>query len=166
MLYFYEDQLLEFYVEEPLTQFNWEVGKKTMHILGYKCTEAKTHYRGRDYIAWFTTDLPYKAAPWKFHGLPGVILKVKSKDDFVDMEAIELKLKEGDEPKNPFKGKTFITNKEFEKKYRSKIVKDRGSMKAMDVRNGGNYIPTIRPRAEIIVEENGMTVEDLQKLMQ
>lgn len=49
-------------------------------ILGFNCNLAKTKFRGRNYKIWYTKDIPFSAGPWKFFGLPGLILKVE--DDF------------------------------------------------------------------------------------
>src|SRR3546814_9475510 len=37
-------------------KLNWKVGQETKIIGGYNCQRAETHFKGRDYIAWFTTD--------------------------------------------------------------------------------------------------------------
>ena len=59
------------------TPLNWniEAGLDTT-IMGYKCTKATTQYAGRDYIAWFTMDIPISNGPYKFQGLPGLIVEI------------------------------------------------------------------------------------------
>lgn len=46
-------------------------------ILGYKCRKAVCSYRGRDYEAWYAPDISVSAGPWKFSGLPGLIMNVQ-----------------------------------------------------------------------------------------
>ena len=46
-------------------------------ILNYKCRKALCSYRGRNYEAWYAVDLPVNAGPWKFSGLPGLIMSVQ-----------------------------------------------------------------------------------------
>ena len=69
---------------EPRPNFGWEILPETKNILGYKCQKAKGKFRGREYIAWFSSDIPRSDGPWKFCGLPGLILAVQdTKGDFV-----------------------------------------------------------------------------------
>ena len=69
---------------EPKPNFGWEILPETMNILGYKCQKAKGKFRGREYIAWFSSEIPRSDGPWKFCGLPGLILAVQdTKGDFV-----------------------------------------------------------------------------------
>lgn len=46
-------------------------------ILGYTCQKATCSYRGRDYEVWYTPELPVSVGPWKFLGLPGLIMSVQ-----------------------------------------------------------------------------------------
>lgn len=60
---------------------SWEIIKDIKkEILGYSCNLAKTNFRGRDYFAYFATELPYNVGPWKISGLPGLILELYDKD--------------------------------------------------------------------------------------
>jgi len=69
---------------EPKPNFGWEILPETKNILGYKCQKAKGKFRGREYIAWFSSDIPRSDGPWKFCGLPGLILAVQdTKGDFI-----------------------------------------------------------------------------------
>ena len=62
--------------QENLPDFNWSISPEQKKILGYTCQKAMCNFRGRTYEAWFTTEIPVKDGPWKFHGLPGLILEV------------------------------------------------------------------------------------------
>ena len=155
MLYCYDMELIPCYIKESQTQFTWEVGNEHKQIMGYNCTKAKTHFRGREYTAWFTTELPFKAAPWKFHGLPGVMLEVKSKNSYVLMEAIDLKITEGDTPKNPFKNKALIAWDDFSKLYKKQIDKNQKQLMANQAKLGlSTDFQIKRPRVEVIVDAN------------
>ena len=78
----------EFYYEEPLPVHDWAIAFETADILGYTCLKAKTHFRGREWTAWYAPELPVNAGPWKFNGLPGAILKLSDSDQRFDYEAI------------------------------------------------------------------------------
>ncbi|WP_421919152.1 GLPGLI family protein [Marinifilum sp.] len=80
-------------LKEPLNLFEWKPGMDTKTILGYTCHKATCNFRGRNYEAWFTRDIPFKAAPWKFHGLPGAILEVYSTDEYCSWVAEGLEIR-------------------------------------------------------------------------
>ncbi|MGV0966654.1 GLPGLI family protein [Empedobacter falsenii] len=75
---------------EKRPTINWKITKESQKILGYKCYKAITKFRGRDYVAWFTPDIPYNFGPWKLGGLPGLILKVEN--DIFDYDATRIVL--------------------------------------------------------------------------
>lgn len=63
------------YVED-IPNIEWRMTTKTKVVMGYNCQCATTTFRGRNYEAWFAADIPLSYGPWKFHGLPGLILEV------------------------------------------------------------------------------------------
>ncbi len=65
-----------FVYKDELKPQEWEILSDTATILGYACQKAICSYRGRDYEAWFTLDIPISEGPWKFYGLPGLITKL------------------------------------------------------------------------------------------
>lgn len=87
---------------EPLNVFNWRIESDTTVINTYKVQKATCRFGGRNWIAWFCADIPISDGPYKFCGLPGLIVKlndtrnfytyklerisVPEKDLFIDME--------------------------------------------------------------------------------
>jgi GLPGLI family protein len=71
---------------ENVPEQNWKITTETKEITGYKCQKATCTFRGRDYIAWFTREIPVKEGPWKFNGLPGLIVKVYDMQEHYEFE--------------------------------------------------------------------------------
>lgn len=112
-----------FSVKDYLDVFDWSILDETKKILGYNCQLATMNYRGRQYVAWFTTELPI-GGPWKYDGLPGMILEIKSKDNFIAFKASRIKngVIEIEDVKNPFQEKKSITWLEFKALYKKKAL--------------------------------------------
>ncbi|MGP1446821.1 MAG: GLPGLI family protein [Candidatus Limimorpha sp.] len=62
---------------ERLNPMTWEVTGDAKRILNYSCKKATCVFRGRKWVAWFTPDIPLSDGPWKFSGLPGLILQAE-----------------------------------------------------------------------------------------
>lgn len=65
-----------FSVEEKTPAINWTITQEAKEIQGLQCQKATGYFKGRDYDAWFCSSLPYSNGPWKFGGLPGLIIEV------------------------------------------------------------------------------------------
>lgn len=74
--------------EEKIQPFGWKLGTERKTILGHECQRATCHWRGRDYVAWFAADIPIRRGPWKFGGLPGLILKIYDTAHLYTFEAV------------------------------------------------------------------------------
>jgi len=62
----------------------WKMQSDTKKIMGVVCQKATTQKFGRTWIAYFTTeDYQIKTGPYKFYGLPGLILELyDSKNEY------------------------------------------------------------------------------------
>jgi GLPGLI family protein len=69
-----------FLVKESIPDFDWQLTSETKDVAGYTCSMAIGNHRGRTFKAWFTSEVPMNAGPWKFSGLPGLILEVNDEE--------------------------------------------------------------------------------------
>ena len=75
-----------FIFEEEVPKIDWKIDKETKTIGNFTCIKATGVFGGREYVVWFTPDIPIALGPYKLGGLPGLILEAKSTDDKVAYE--------------------------------------------------------------------------------
>lgn len=106
-------------------KFNWKISNEKQKIGEYNTQKATTDFGGRKWTAWFSTDLPFPDGPYKFWGLPGLIVKIeddaknyswilqgnKKVDDYKEFSYMEtLAQATGGKPKD-------LTREKFEKTF-------------------------------------------------
>ena len=88
-----------FYYEEEIPVFKWNFFPVEQKIvLDYKCNKAITSFRGKDFIAWYAPDIPVDNGPWKFGGLPGLIMRIEDTKGHFIYECIGLENLKRKEP--------------------------------------------------------------------
>ena len=71
------------YTYEEHRKMDWKILPETVKIGEYEAQKAETTFAGRKWYAWFTQDIPFQDGPYKFKGLPGLIIKVEdAKGDY------------------------------------------------------------------------------------
>lgn len=60
--------------------FEWQLLDGDSTICEYPCKKAVANFRGRTWTVWYALDIPYSDGPWKFCGLPGLILSAKESE--------------------------------------------------------------------------------------
>lgn len=58
----------------------WKILNEKETIEGYNCQKASLAFGGRNWNAWFTQDIPFQEGPYKFYGLPGMIVKIEDSE--------------------------------------------------------------------------------------
>ncbi|MGV3461465.1 MAG: GLPGLI family protein [Flavobacterium sp.] len=82
-----------FLVRDNFTELKWDIQQDTKEIASYRCLKATTHYRGRQWDAWFAPDIPLPFGPWKLHGLPGLILEVSDRTNTYTYKALKIEFR-------------------------------------------------------------------------
>lgn len=55
---------------------NWNLTKENKKVKNLTLQKATATFGGRNWTAWFTKDIPFQEGPYKFHGLPGLIVEL------------------------------------------------------------------------------------------
>lgn len=92
------------YYMEPIEQQRWQLDNDTCRILGYRCQKAHCFWRGREFEAWFASDIPTSQGPWNFGGLPGLILRLNDEERLYSWEAVKIRSGQFPVAKRNFKG--------------------------------------------------------------
>ncbi|MCC1484425.1 GLPGLI family protein [Winogradskyella immobilis] len=107
-------------VEEKLPSFKWDLSNKTKKIGEFLCKSATVKFRGRVFQAWYAPEIPVIHGPWKFYGLPGMIVELTSADDNIAFQLTNIKKSDNKNTgiiKIPSKGEkiSFEDYKNYEK---------------------------------------------------
>ena len=81
-------EFVQYRYNESWPSMPWKLSTETQTICGHQCQKATCHWRGRYYVAWFTSAIPLKSGPWKFGGLPGLIMKIYDTKHLYTWEAV------------------------------------------------------------------------------
>ncbi|MEG2100812.1 GLPGLI family protein [Chryseobacterium sp.] len=68
---------------------DWKLIDETKIINSVECKKAEIHHKGRDWIAWYATNIPFPYGPHIFNGLPGLIVKITDNTGDFDFELIK-----------------------------------------------------------------------------
>ncbi|KQM20539.1 GLPGLI family protein [Chryseobacterium sp. Leaf201] len=128
----------------------WKILPEKQKIGSYNAQKATASYGGREWIAWFTTEIPFQDGPYKFYGLPGLIVQIeditgshrmtlqgnKKIEAFTDPSETELP---GNVKIIGIGGKEIeVTRDQYKKVWKAYVNDPAKNMREMMMRNGGS----------------------------
>lgn len=69
----------------------WKIENDFRKINTMNCQKATADYKGRKWEAWFSKDFPVNDGPYKFSGLPGLVVMVKDSENDHAFNLIQIK---------------------------------------------------------------------------
>ncbi|WP_449387164.1 GLPGLI family protein [Chryseobacterium lineare] len=128
----------------------WKILPEKQKVGEYNAQKATTNYGGREWIAWFSTDIPFQDGPYKFYGLPGLIVKLEDTTGSHIMTLVGNKKMEStvaademDMPGNVrimgIGGKEIeVSREQYRKLWKDYVNDPSKNMREMMMRNGGS----------------------------
>ena len=120
--------------EEPFDNLIWQITSETDTIHDYVCQKAICDFGGRTWEAWFTMEIPISDGPYKFCGLPGLIIDIADTQDHYSYKFLSI-----EKPSEPMmiyevvEDRIKTTKKEFFKlQNRNKISHSISAMSSND----------------------------------
>ena len=145
--------------EEDMTKLNWAITDHTEKYVQYNCQMAKLNYGGRTWNALFTTDIAINNGPYKFSGLPGLIVKMWDEKNHCLFELTEIKNITGADTRVP--NAEIVKKEEFKKVEQNAQTQLRGVASGISPSSPGSGTVTMR----VFKDQNGndITPEQAQR---
>lgn len=143
----YDEFYDKIYKYNDSVDMKWKITNIYDTFNDMKIRRAETKFRGRNYIAWYTSEVPISDGPYKFRGLPGLIIKLYDSKNEISYSLISLKKLE--------KGKSLNHNydKEAVLMSKSKYIKIKKSFKQ-------NPIPYMESQGAVFSEETKRIIRE------
>ncbi|MEG2162468.1 MAG: GLPGLI family protein, partial [Chryseobacterium sp.] len=164
----YPDFEIDFFNNLDMTKYkvsdtrkmNWKILPEKEKIGEFNTQKASLNFAGRIWTAWFFSDIPIQDGPYKFHGLPGLIIKIEDKTKSHSFVLKEVEKSNSDQEwvsdseKKSF-GSTVVINHE---KYKKQVIDFRNNpTKGMRQMLSGNT-------KIAMIDENGKPL-DIEKML-
>lgn len=142
-------------------KLNWKITSDKQKIGNWNTQKATLDFAGRQWTAWFTTEIPLQDGPYKFSGLPGLIVKIedKSQSHILELRGIKTITEADYMARSKPKNEISLTLKQYQKiitDYENDPTKglkqaSMGNITMMPVQGGDNR--WIKEREESIKKE-------------
>ncbi len=115
-IYLHRNLSIDAYNISEDRKIDWKISSEKEKIGEWNAQKAEADFAGRHWIAWFSTEIPIQDGPYKFSGLPGLIVKIEDKTGSHRMELKGIRNIEQELDINVFEAKEIsINSKQFQK---------------------------------------------------
>lgn len=123
LIEYYSTEFENIFKYSESIDFNWQIKDEFKELNGYKVQKATTNIFNRDFIAWFTESISINDGPYKFKGLPGLIVEIydTNKEHYFCMVGLENKKMD---TSLLFRHKSIEITKKKYQQYREQYKKD------------------------------------------
>ena len=80
------NDLFRIQTEDPI---HWNLSTETKEVGNYHLQKATTTFGGRNWVAWFNTEITLSEGPYKFRGLPGLIFEVADDQNYFSFNLVK-----------------------------------------------------------------------------
>jgi len=144
---------------------NWKISTEKKQLETFNVQKATTDFAGRSWTAWFTTEVPIQDGPYKFSGLPGLIVQMEDQTGTHKMELKGLKkIAETKTEELNTQGKDIpLLRKKPLEVNRSQYVKQLKQYQNDPVQGMREILN--RPNSKVMINVNGKEISDPKEVL-
>lgn len=160
---FYRIWLDVYELNEKLPKLSWVLSDETKTIDNIKCQKATVEYKGRQWEAWFSSEIPLNEGPYVFGGLPGLIISIYDTKGDYNFKMVEIKNDFEEIYTKDFDVKTFMVNQNQLKK----VFIDYYNDPYREMKNGKIKLKTVDQNGnEVSINFNELTKQKQNQIKQ
>jgi GLPGLI family protein len=151
-IYTYDNIYTSRYYYKEEDKLAWKIHHDFKSVGEIKCQKATTTFAGRKYEAWFSKEISVSDGPYKFSGLPGLIIQIYDieKDYIFTLTSI---IDKAPDIKEPYANSKYLDKKSFVKLYNN-FTKNAIDILNARGKNYGNSLETKRNYEAMLKKEN------------
>ncbi|MFC6268673.1 GLPGLI family protein [Frigoriflavimonas asaccharolytica] len=148
----------------------WKIQPEKMMVGKFNAQKATTEMYGRRWTAWFSTELPFQDGPYKFHGLPGLIVKIEdeTKSHIIELQGVKILPKDFafTQDNEMFSGSTITLDyNKFKKAYLENRENPSKGMRQMSSGMGSTSNGSTFVSSSFVMKDQNGKVLDPNKMM-
>ena len=160
----------EYYSFKTTDQITWNISGKTKQVQQYTLQKATAKFGGRNWVAWFSREIPFNEGPFKFSGLPGLVFEIYDTGknfiyNLIKSQELPDTFHTEDFLESNFGNKAIPINEKQRQKLLTEFFNDPFSFERTNFNNGSSLNININEKEISTIDELNAQVKNMQEVI-
>lgn len=160
----------EYYSFKTTDQITWNISGETKQVQQYTLQKATAKFVGRNWVAWFSREIPFNEGPFKFSGLPGLVFEIyDTRKNFIynliKSQELPDTFHTEDFLESNFGNKAIPINEKQRQKLLTEFFNDPFSFERTNFNNGSSLNININGKEISTIDELNSQVKNMQEVI-
>lgn len=160
----------EYYSFKTTDQITWNISGETKQVQQYTLQKATAKFGGRNWVAWFSREIPFKEGPFKFSGLPGLVFEIYDTGknfiyNLIKSQELPDTFHTEDFLESNFGNKAIPINEKQRQKLLTEFFNDPFSFERTNFNNGSSLHININGKEISTIDELNAQVKNMQEVI-
>jgi len=160
----------EYYSFKTTDQITWNISGETKQVQQYTLQKATAKFGGRNWVAWFSREIPFNEGPFKFSGLPGLVFEIYDTGknfiyNLIKSQELPDTFHTVDFLESNFGNKAIPINEKQKQKLLTEFFNDPFSFERTNFNNGSSLHINISGKEISTIDELNAQVKNMQEVI-
>jgi len=160
----------EYYSFKTTDQITWNISGETKQVQQYTLQKATAKFGGRNWVAWFSREIPFNEGPFKFSGLPGLVFEIYDTGknfiyNLIKSQELPDTFHTEDFLESNFGNKAIPINEKQRQKLLTEFFNDPFSFERTNFNNGSSLNININEKEISTIDELNAQVKNMQEVI-